>query len=84
VAAQLKLNIRAAGVCKPRRASHSPAASPDYHPTGEAMNTETQDQDHFETGEDFSALLAFAIIGTATTAWAFAVAGFAIWWSATL
>jgi hypothetical protein len=48
------------------------------------MNTETQAQDHFESGEDFSALLAFAIIGTATTAWAFAVAGFAIWWSGAL
>jgi hypothetical protein len=44
----------------------------------------TQVQDQFESGEDFSALLAFAIIGTATTVWAFAVAGFAIWWSAAL
>jgi hypothetical protein len=31
-----------------------------------------------------SYFLAFAIIGTATTVWAFAVAGFAIWWSAAL
>jgi hypothetical protein len=48
------------------------------------MNTETQTQDHFESGQDFSDLLAFAIIGTATTIWAFAVAGFAIWWSGAL
>jgi hypothetical protein len=31
-----------------------------------------------------SYFLAFAIIGTATTVWAFAVAGLAIWWSAAL
>jgi hypothetical protein len=45
------------------------------------MKNEPEEFDYFE---DVNALLAFAIIGTATTAWAFAVAGFAIWWSAAL
>ena len=37
------------------------------------MKTEDQDRD------DFHGFLAFAIIGTATTIWALAVGGFAIW-----
>jgi hypothetical protein len=48
------------------------------------MNTETKTQDQFESGEDFSALLAFAIIGTATTIWALAVCGIAILWGGAL
>jgi hypothetical protein len=41
-----------------------------------------KDQD--DTRDDFHGFLAFAIIGTATTIWALAVGGFAIWWSGAL
>ena len=42
------------------------------------------DNEDFDYFEDVNALLAFAIIGTATTIWALAVGGFAIWWSGAL
>jgi hypothetical protein len=40
------------------------------------MHNEDQDQ---KDREDFNVLIAFAIVGTATTVWALAVGGFAIW-----